>query len=148
MKAVICINYPSQNHPTKYGDYLWNQDLGTLVYKGKVFDLDAEIGAFHATADKVFATADTLPKPTVRFLPGAPAPVAPAPAAVDLSTVPIADLVEGYRLRSREAKIFQLAQARAEKKARHDAVHPKVDDDAAEKSRMEGEGGRVPALAP
>lgn len=149
MKAIICINYPSKNRPHKYGDFHWSQEFQCLVWKSRTFDLVTELKDFHTCADKALGIPEMFPRPTVRFIAdkATSAPVGP----IDLTAVPIAELVEVYRERSREAKVYQLAQARAEKKAKAESHLPPIPDlpEVLEESRMEGEGGVVlePAMA-
>lgn len=127
MKAIIAINYPSRNRPAKYGDFIWNPELGCYAWKGRFFDLTSELKEFHECADKVLGFPDCFPRPTVRFIAEDNAVSESTPAeSISLLEVPIADLVEVYRIRSREAKCFQLSQARAEKKAKNSA--PPVPD--------------------
>lgn len=147
MKAIICIIYPSKNGPLKYGEFQWNHAFQSLVWRQRIFDLSTELKEFHACADKTLGIADMFPRPTIRFIAEETAPIPAGP--VDLMAVPIADLVEIYRERSREAKVYQLGQARAQKKALAEQHYDAPPVPSLEESRMEGEGGAVlePAMA-
>ena len=122
MKAIICIFYRSRSRPGRYGEFVWMHEHECYVWKGRTFNLDSERDEFHELSDRILAQEGLFPKPTIRLLE------ADRVASTDLASVPIADLIEAYRLRSREAKVYQLAQARAEKKAKNAPAVAPVED--------------------
>lgn len=143
MKAYIAIFYPSQNRPSKFGDYVWNHELKCYVYAGRgrsvprFFDLATELKEFHVEADKALGVDEMFPRPTIRFI-AEKGDNAPA----DLNAIPVEDLIALTHERAREIKCFQLAKAREEKAAKKKAADkPPVPD--LEVERMESEGGIV-----
>lgn len=144
MKAYIAIFYPSQNRPSKFGDYAWSHELKCYVYAGRgrstprIFDLATELKEFHVEADKALCVQEMFPRPTIRFI-AEKADDAPA----DLNAIPVDTLIDLMHERAYEIKCRQLAKAREEKASKKKAAEkpPVPDLDQTEKERLESEGG-------